>query len=342
MRLERLVEARRFRATDDGSALGGNIPGSIDEKHLKPIERLVGNYQEPFQFLFDYHGARYHLLMEHNDIKEDCAENRLLRNLCKTMDAGEWRETEIVVSEILALFWPHVAKESETSEKIENQTLTNRYKKREARRLQLVTLEDGSIHRVRHSKIFKFPAKDPIKNPCPDRPLLQNDVIEVLEEISPNVLKVSINGGTYCLKFDDRESLWREKTMLSRMPSHPGLPSLVGVVDAGQGNVDQFVIPFIHGKTLAAVTSCELEQKEKWKSQISDTVRILHERSLIWSDAKPSNVMIEEVSDRAILIDFGGGYNRNYVDDHLQGTMEGDLQGVDRIKKFIDRIMLSS
>ncbi|KAF5971648.1 cocaine esterase [Fusarium bulbicola] len=78
-------------------------------------------------------------------------------------------------------------------------------------------------------------------------------------------------------------------------------------------------------------TSTEL--RERWAQQVSDTVRQLHAAGIVWGDAKPDNVLVDQ-ENNAWLIDFGGGYTNGWVSKELSGTVEGDLEG---LKKMNDQ-----
>lgn len=83
--------------------------------------------------------------------------------------------------------------------------------------------------------------------------------------------------------------------------------------------------------------------KQKWVKQIKETLAQLHDAGLVWGDAKPENVLITEgdggvddiVNGDAWLIDFGGGYTQGFVDKEIAGTVEGDLQGLENIIKYV-------
>ncbi|KAL2192372.1 hypothetical protein P885DRAFT_47866 [Corynascus similis CBS 632.67] len=74
--------------------------------------------------------------------------------------------------------------------------------------------------------------------------------------------------------------------------------------------------------------------KNRWAQQIQDTMAALHQAGITWGDAKPDNILIDVHGD-AWLIDFGGGRTEGWVDSDKAGTVDGDLQALERILKFI-------
>ncbi|KAJ5125067.1 uncharacterized protein N7515_008892 [Penicillium bovifimosum] len=78
-----------------------------------------------------------------------------------------------------------------------------------------------------------------------------------------------------------------------------------------------------------------VSMRQKWLSQITQSIEGLHACGAVWGDAKPDNVLIDTQLD-AYLIDFGGGYTRGWVDKELANTAEGDLQGLKRISEFLE------
>ena len=62
----------------------------------------------------------------------------------------------------------------------------------------------------------------------------------------------------------------------------------------------------------------------------------MHVNGLVWGDAKAANVLIREDGD-IVLIDFGGGATKGWVDIANYETKKGDLQGLKRIIKFMKK-----
>ncbi|KAJ4858207.1 protein kinase domain-containing protein [Trichoderma breve] len=74
--------------------------------------------------------------------------------------------------------------------------------------------------------------------------------------------------------------------------------------------------------------------RTRWATQVGDTLAQLHEAGIVWGDAKPENVLVDQHDD-AWIIEFGGGYMEGWVEQGLAGTREGDLQALGRITEFI-------
>ncbi|KAJ6184730.1 hypothetical protein N7519_006031 [Penicillium mononematosum] len=74
--------------------------------------------------------------------------------------------------------------------------------------------------------------------------------------------------------------------------------------------------------------------RHKWVDQVSHTLKQFHSHNIIWGDAKAANVLVD-VNNDAYLIDFGGGYTQGWVEKEKSNSVEGDLQGLENIKRFL-------
>lgn len=72
-------------------------------------------------------------------------------------------------------------------------------------------------------------------------------------------------------------------------------------------------------------------RRQKWTGQIQETLKELHDRDIVWGDAKLAKVLIDEVTDDAWIVDFGGGNTHGWIDQDLHGSKAGDLQALERI-----------
>nr|KMM73307.1 hypothetical protein CPAG_09596 [Coccidioides posadasii RMSCC 3488] len=74
--------------------------------------------------------------------------------------------------------------------------------------------------------------------------------------------------------------------------------------------------------------------RQKWADQLAASLDRLHLAGVIWGDVKPANVLVD-TNDDIWIIDFGGGYTRGWVEREIAGTVEGDKQGLQKIKSFL-------
>ena len=79
----------------------------------------------------------------------------------------------------------------------------------------------------------------------------------------------------------------------------------------------------------------EKSRRERWATQIEDTLNQLHAIGVVWGDAKTSNILIDEKDD-VWIIDFGGGQTLGWVDYKLVGTKDGDLHVLKRTLEALD------
>ncbi|TWU70482.1 glyceraldehyde-3-phosphate dehydrogenase 1 [Metarhizium rileyi] len=114
------------------------------------------------------------------------------------------------------------------------------------------------------------------------------------------------------------------------------IPHLLGYVHNDTGRIIGFLRQWVPGRRLKDVDipATSAERRRKWAAQIRDTVHYLHGIELIWGDSKADNIIIDE-RDNAWLIDFGGGFTEGWVDEELADTLEGDMQAMRSIAKFL-------
>ncbi|CAN8067012.1 unnamed protein product [Agarophyton chilense] len=298
----------------------------------------------PFQCLLQYAGVFYNFLLEFNEDDSESAVNRSLQKIYIGLAKKDYGVMDEGARDCLGIFLPFLRQEYERrlASGLNTDALDNTGDLKFVK-IRLTSV-NGSLRVQEHEKelIYDFEAGKPIGNPFPHLRLLKDPQIERLEELGPHMFKVRINGKECFLKkayCADPDSFLREFEILAKLPSHSNVVSLFGVTDAGGGKIDGLVItPFIHGTSLEETTMATASQKVKWKKQISDAIRFLHSFEVVWGDAAPQNIMIDEKEDRAIIIDFGGGISKPWIDDDLYETKQGDLQGVGRLHDYIDRL----
>lgn len=180
------------------------------------------------------------------------------------------------------------------------------------------------------------------------------DTIEVAEELVGG-------GGTVCrVKVDGRDmlckarpegiqdmNLEREEECLRKMAalipdlSALRVPGLLGYVKHPRSGIVLGILrAWVPSKTSLRDLQDEglecvpEERRRDWARQITETVDKLHAVGIVWGDVKPSNVIIG-MDDKAWLIDFGGGWTDGWVNEDIEGTVEGDRQGVKKMVELL-------
>lgn len=161
-----------------------------------------------------------------------------------------------------------------------------------------------------------------------------------------------IAGGNMCfykpLDYDDKRSAIREINIFKRMETL-GISKTVhatrlyGVIqDEQSSRVVGLLLSWINceNKTLECALGPETPAalRVKWGQQVSTTLACLHEAGIAWGDAKAANILVD-MDDNAWIIDFGSGYTRGWVEkDHME-TIEGDQEGLSKIKELLNQKM---
>jgi serine/threonine protein kinase len=160
------------------------------------------------------------------------------------------------------------------------------------------------------------------------------------------VLKVSHDGAVCIFKsasYGIEDQLKREIHMLQQVSERWGqagrdrlrIPRLLGLVTA-RNQIVGILEEYVDGENLYELNMADIStgQRRNWKMQIEKTVRRLHEKGLVWGDVKPDNIIIDRAA-QAWLIDFGGSWTDGWVDEEAKETVEGDMQGLQRVVEFL-------
>lgn len=321
--------------------LPDNFPPAIIPKLLFVEVRKLG---APFKCSLEYGKVRYCLSLELNEAERNCPENKCLENFykgCETpyavYEERKKREKLIDASirECLSLFWPFLI--SDYDQRLDETPHAELDGVKPIFRIQITTVNGVLCKRQRLS----YPPKKSVPNPVVCMSLFAMSEVEILAEVFPHVFKVKVQGSVYCLKTVDRKfpkHFVDEAKSLAKLPRHKNLIHLVGLLSAGEGMVSGMVLPYIQGVPLRCVTSATTREKEQWKMAITEALKVVHDSDVVWGDVKPDNIIINPERDEPILIDFGGGYTRGWIDKELRETKEGDSQALAKILTFIDKI----
>ena len=294
------------------------------------VRDLLSNFgsEGDFEHLLDYGAIRYHLLLSYN-VNRDCPENNALNQLYAAVSNGDQDAVSEAVDTCLGVLWPFVL--SDFSARIDSES-------ENIIRLQALSI-DGVLCARNHDHHLEYPPTKPITNTFPTVPVYKPGAVERLKEISMHIFKVRVRDSIYCMKSIHRTGretdFARELETLSQC-SHPNIIALVGLVEAPESDkVEGILLHFVDdARVIRNVEQLSATDCEKWTVQITGAVRYLHEKGLVWGDAKPSNVLIDK-NDNAVVVDFGGGYTEGWVDEANQETVRGDLQGLARIVSYM-------
>ncbi|KAL4809187.1 hypothetical protein BDV18DRAFT_156946 [Aspergillus unguis] len=76
------------------------------------------------------------------------------------------------------------------------------------------------------------------------------------------------------------------------------------------------------------------EVRKKWRRQLKDGVKCLHEAGIVWGDAQPESILVD--SDYNLwFIGLGGEYCGGDMDEDKMGTIEGDLQALESMLAWL-------
>ncbi|KAI9708960.1 MAG: hypothetical protein M1820_003654 [Bogoriella megaspora] len=216
--------------------------------------------------------------------------------------------------------------------------------------LQLV-INDGNAKVTRRDRAE--PLSTPhygMKTTDQSLPRFHQSEIQVLGEFRRNaIMKVRVRGEDQCCKlaFDQtRSAVEREFACLkaisdSKPPLPLRTPRLTGLIKSNKdtviGILEEYVKACPEAPTLEHfdMESVVRARREKWASQIQESIRILHGIGVIWGDGKAANIIVD-ISDNAWIIDFGGSWTDGWVDKELAGTIQGDEQALRKILNFLN------
>lgn len=281
--------------------------------------------------LVDCGGFRYHLAVQYNDDEDSCQENVLLKTVWDALEAEDDAAVTEARDACMELVWPLMlvdyAKKVESNQRSPNGTI----------KLRAVT-KHGKVCATDHELHLEYPPTKPVKNEYPGVKTVPSAEIEEQEEIEYGILKVKVRNEQYCLKSVHRKlsvRCFEQEIKILKECSHPNIIRLISLVTDAHDNVEGMLLEYItNGRQLSSVVSLTSDQYERWTKQIRAAITYLHTKKLIWGDAKPGNILVRE-DDTVVLIDFGGGRTRGWVDDVNFETVQGDWQGYERIVEFL-------
>ena len=192
-------------------------------------------------------------------------------------------------------------------------------------KLQLPT----SLPRFKASRLEILPSSDPMGDCTSD---------------IPHVVRTPDGERLFFKAALERQSFEREIGILLR-PEYQALVSknvrvsrLRGIVEWEKDTACMgMLLEMIHdnGDSLMfAKEELSLARREQLMQQIHHTVDQLHRVGIAWGDVKPDNIVIDQ-DGMPWIVDFGGGCAKGWVDHELSETIEGDLQGLLKIRQYL-------
>src|SRR5437762_3381880 len=74
--------------------------------------------------------------------------------------------------------------------------------------------------------------------------------------------------------------------------------------------------------------------KRRWSVQIRDALAALHKAGIVWGNTKTRNIIIDK-SGNAWVVGFREGHTETWLEGDKAGTVEGDMEGLERILHFM-------
>lgn len=168
----------------------------------------------------------------------------------------------------------------------------------------------------------------------------ESSEIELLDKIEMHIYKVKLCNSIYCLKTVHRtgnETDFVREMCVLRHYSHPNIIRLIDLMkmDDQEDKFEGTLMDYVERvQSLPDIKSIDDRESEKWAVQIRDDIDYLHAKGLVWGDAKVVNVLIDGKGN-TVLIDFGGGVTKGWVDSENYGTYRGDLERLEWIISFM-------
>ncbi|MDR3217990.1 MAG: protein kinase [Dysgonamonadaceae bacterium] len=99
-----------------------------------------------------------------------------------------------------------------------------------------------------------------------------------------------------------RKKLISEAHILNSL-EHPHIVRVIDVFE--ENNTAYIVMDYIDGINLEDKGKCSVEDSVKYISQIASALELVHQKKILHLDITPSNILIDNSTDKALLIDFG-------------------------------------
>ncbi|KAI9659719.1 MAG: hypothetical protein M1831_003617 [Alyxoria varia] len=118
-------------------------------------------------------------------------------------------------------------------------------------------------------------------------------------------------------------------------------PKLAGLISPpstphSHASIHGFLLELIPQPTVPLTTkmtpSVPSSKRQSWAQQARDMLQVLHANGIVWGDAKGDNFLVDGTREEKLwMIDFGGGRTEGWVQEGKCETLEGDVEGMDKI-----------
>lgn len=108
--------------------------------------------------------------------------------------------------------------------------------------------------------------------------------------------------------------------------------NLVGIVVADEGSaILGMLLEWVSGSTLGNTVCIKArEHHAKWKKQVMEIIETLHASNIVWGDVNTHNIIVDGAAN-AWIVDFGGCFNPQFIDEENAETKTGDWQGFHKL-----------
>ncbi|UPL00835.1 hypothetical protein LCI18_011769 [Fusarium solani-melongenae] len=157
------------------------------------------------------------------------------------------------------------------------------------------------------------------------------------EGIVTIIAVVCVDGRDISCKSQSEPSRLRDGLEARELKCSIRVPQLLGCIhDKDTKKILGFVRQWVPGWNLFEIdlSATSAETKQKWASQIRETVQLLHELGIAWADPNPFYVIIDERDD-AWLIEVGDELEEFRPGMEFMDTTERYDQDLDMIEKFL-------
>jgi hypothetical protein len=109
------------------------------------------------------------------------------------------------------------------------------------------------------------------------------------------------------------------------------VPTIEGLAMTSEGKVFGMLAQWIEGCAISAISQeCRRRQSQQWRNELFCTMNLLHQAGILWGDINQGNIIIEEATNKAWIVDIGGGDNRVMLGEERSGGSAGDLEALTR------------